>query len=104
MPDPYPLSLSLSRPQGWVLGAFFYGYLLVQIPGAWLAQRFGSKYVFGIGVVMTAVLTLLTPLAAQASVWVLVVLRVLEGLFEVTSIQPFPFPVFYPCAPFYQSC
>ena len=32
---------------------------------------------------MTAVLTLLTPLAADLSVWVLVVVRALEGLFEV---------------------
>ena len=55
----------------------------MQVPGGWLAQRFGGKYVFGIGVVMTAVLTLFTPFAAQVSVWALVVLRVMEGLFEV---------------------
>ena len=66
-----------------MLAAFFYGYLLMQVPGGWLAQRFGGKYVFGIGVVMTAVLTLFTPFAAQVSVWALVVLRVMEGLFEV---------------------
>ena len=68
---------------GWLLAAFFYGYAIMQIPGGWLATRFGGKYVYGIGIVMTAVLTLLTPLAAQISVWALVALRVLEGIFEV---------------------
>ena len=39
---------------------------------------------FGIGVVMTSVFTLLTPLAANHSVWLLVAVRVLEGFFEVS--------------------
>ena len=68
---------------GWVLSAFFYGYLLTQIPGGWLATRFGGKHVYGVGIVMTSVLTLLTPLAAEFSVWMVVAVRVLEGLFEV---------------------
>ena len=40
---------------------------------------------FGIGIVMTAVLTLLTPIAAYTNVWLLVVVRALEGFFEVCS-------------------
>lgn len=68
---------------GWLLGAFFCGYLITQIPGGWLAHRFGAKHVLGIGIVMTALLTLLTPLAASISVWALVAVRALEGLFEV---------------------
>ena len=68
---------------GWALGAFFYGYLITQIPGGWLAERYGGKMVFGIGIVMTSILTLFTPLAAQANFWLLVALRVAEGFFEV---------------------
>ncbi len=68
---------------GQVLGSFFYGYILTQIPGGILAQRFGGRWVFGVGIVMTAILTLLTPLAANISVWFLVVVRILEGFFEV---------------------
>ena len=68
---------------GWVLSAFFYGYLLTQIPGGWLATRFGGKHVYGLGIVATSVLTLLTPLAAEFSVWMLIAVRVLEGIFEV---------------------
>lgn len=65
------------------MAAFFCGYIITQIPGGWLAQRFGAKYIYGIGILMTAVFTLLTPLAADVSIWCLVALRVLEGLFEV---------------------
>ena len=82
-----PVSFILT---GWVLAAFFYGYLLTQIPGGWLAQRLGGKWVFGVGVVVTSILTLFTPLAADTSVWLLVALRVLEGLFEVSSVVLFP--------------
>ena len=72
---------------GWVLAAFFYGYLITQIPGGLLAQRVGGKWVFGVGVVMTAILTLFTPLAAYTSVWLLVAVRVLEGFFEVHELS-----------------
>ena len=34
---------------------------------------------------MTAVLTLVTPLAADISVWCLVGVRILEGVFEVRN-------------------
>ena len=68
---------------GWILAAFFYGYIITQIPGGWLATRFGGKWVFGVGVVMTSVFTLFTPLAALSNVEFLIAVRVLEGFFEV---------------------
>ena len=80
----FPKGSKSFLPTGWVLAAFFYGYLVTQIPGGWLAQRVGGKWVFGVGVVMTCVFTLLTPLAADTSVWLLVAVRVLEGLSEVS--------------------
>ena len=78
-------SLISSGYVGWALGAFFYGYLITQIPGGWLAERYGGKMVFGIGIVMTSVLTLVTPLAAESSVWLLVAVRAAEGFFEVLA-------------------
>lgn len=68
---------------GQILAAFFYGYIITQIPGGLLAQKIGGRWVYGIGIVMTAVLTLLTPIAAYTNVWLLVVVRALEGFFEV---------------------
>ncbi len=50
--------------RGFVLSAFFIGYLFGQVPGGLLATRYGAKWVFGLGVFSTALLTLFLPLAA----------------------------------------
>ena len=82
------LSPSLLPLVGWILSAFFYGYLITQIPGGYLATRFSGKHIYGLGIFLTSVLTLLTPLAAQwsTSIGPLVALRALEGLCEVGSV------------------
>ncbi|XP_078456801.1 sialin-like [Lampetra planeri] len=71
-----------SRIQGWILSSFFYGYIITQVPGGYLAGRYGGKLLFGVGVTCTTVLTLLTPIAAHFGVPWLLVVRVLEGLGE----------------------
>lgn len=74
--------------QGVVLGAFFYGYSATQMPGGWLAGVVGGKWPFGLGMLGTALGSLVTPAAARASVasnggaGTLVAVRVLEGLGE----------------------
>ena len=68
---------------GLVLASFFYGYLLTQIPGGWIATRFGGKHVFGTGVLVTSVLTLITPQMADISLWALITVRIIIGFFEV---------------------
>lgn len=73
-----------SELQGYVLGSFFYGYIITQIPGGYLAEKFGAKYLFGFGVLCTAILTLITPVVARLSVGLLIAVRVMEGLGEVT--------------------
>ena len=55
--------------KGFVLGSFFIGYIFGQIPGGWLATKYGAKWPFGIGVLMTALLTLLLPWAACAKLF-----------------------------------
>ena len=50
--------------KGFVLGSFFIGYVVGQIPGGYLATKYGAKWVFGIGVLSTALLTLLLPWSA----------------------------------------
>lgn len=67
---------------GYILGSFFYGYLVTQIPGGWMAEKFGGKYMFGYGVLCTAILTLVTPLAARTSVGAFIAVRVLMGIGE----------------------
>ncbi|XP_061418274.1 sialin-like [Lethenteron reissneri] len=71
-----------SKIQGWILSSFFYGYIITQVPGGYLAARYGGKLLFGVGVMVTTLLTLLTPLAADLGVPWIIVVRVLEGIGE----------------------
>lgn len=71
-----------AETQGWILGSFFYGYIITQIPGGYLAGKVGGKLLLGFGILGTSVLTLFTPIAADLGVMALVVLRALEGLGE----------------------
>ena len=70
-----------------VLSSFFYGYIVTQILGGWLAGRLGGHRVYGIGVGVTAIFTLLTPPLANVSVYLLVAVRIIEGLFEVRHVS-----------------
>merc|ERR1719505_558107 len=45
-------------------------------------MKFGGKTIFGTGVLMTALFTLITPPAARSSVYLLIAVRVCEGFFE----------------------
>ncbi|XP_077598954.1 sialin [Stigmatopora nigra] len=81
-PDGTPQYPWDAETQGWLLGAFFFGYLCTQIPGGYLAGRYGGSLFLGLGVLCTAVLTVLTPLAAEWGPAWLFALRALEGLGE----------------------
>ncbi|KAM3596534.1 uncharacterized protein V6R79_016204 [Siganus canaliculatus] len=71
-----------TETQGWLLSAFFFGYLCTQVPGGYLSGHYGGSIFFGLGVLGTAVLTILTPLAAQLGAHWLFALRALEGFGE----------------------
>ncbi|XP_046874861.1 sialin isoform X2 [Hypomesus transpacificus] len=81
-PDGIPQYSWDSGTQGWLLGAFFFGYLFTQIPGGYLAGHYGGSKFLGGGVLGTAALTLLTPQAAQMGASWLFALRALEGFGE----------------------
>ncbi|MFI5318579.1 MAG: ACS family MFS transporter [Myxococcota bacterium] len=67
---------------GFVMSSFFLGYLLTQVPGGWLAGRFGGKHVLAGGVLLWSLFTALTPPAAFVSFAGLVAARVLMGMGE----------------------
>ncbi|ETN58282.1 Sialin, Sodium/sialic acid cotransporter [Anopheles darlingi] len=71
-----------STTKGYVLSSFFYGYIFTQLLGGYISNALGGNYVFGVGVGMTALLTLLTPLAAHGGYGWLIAVRALEGFFE----------------------
>ena len=68
---------------GLVLGSFFFGYIITQIPGGYMASRYGGKNLFGCGILFSSLLTLLTPVATKSSVFLLIALRSFEGIFQV---------------------
>ena len=51
-----------------------------------MAERIGGKILFGGGILVDAVLTLLTPVAARCSVYMLIATRVMEGVSEGVTL------------------
>jgi ACS family glucarate transporter-like MFS transporter len=74
---------------GYVFSAFGWAYVLAQIPGGWLLDRFGSKRVYVLSVLIWSMVTLLQgfvgALPAAAAVAALISLRLLLGLAEAPS-------------------
>ena len=73
------------QTQGMVLSSFFVGYLLLQIVGGLLADRFGGKAVLGAGVLLWSLFTMLTPPAASIGLGVLIATRILMGMGEAVT-------------------
>src|SRR5271157_442907 len=63
--------------KGLVLSAFFWGYLWLQMPGGWVADRFGGKRILAVGVALWSIATFLTPPAASISFAGLLLMRAL---------------------------
>ncbi|CAG9864851.1 unnamed protein product [Phyllotreta striolata] len=75
-----------STLQGYILSSFFYGYLTTQFAGGYLAAKFGGKNIFALGIAVTALMTIFTPLLVKANVYLLVGVRVVEGVFEGVTV------------------
>ncbi|VVC38183.1 Major facilitator superfamily,Major facilitator superfamily domain [Cinara cedri] len=68
--------------RGAILSSFFYGYFFTQIIGGVLGAKFGGVRLIGISIFITGFLTVLTPVAARFSVFLVIGLRAIEGIFE----------------------
>jgi ACS family sodium-dependent inorganic phosphate cotransporter len=73
------------QTQGTVLSSFFIGYLLLQIVGGRLADRFGGKVVLGAGVLLWSLFTILTPPAAMLGFSMLIACRIAMGMGEAVT-------------------
>lgn len=65
---------------GMILSAFFLGYAIMQIPGGWLADKFGSRRVLLASVFLWSVFTALT--GAMWGLASMVMIRFLFGIGE----------------------
>jgi ACS family glucarate transporter-like MFS transporter len=74
---------------GYIFSAFGWAYVLGQIPGGWLLDRFGSKLVYGVGLFTWSFFTFLQGfvgvLGPSGALIALLVLRFLVGLAEAPS-------------------
>ena len=76
--------------QGFILGAFFLGYMIAHIPGGIMSSKYGSKYLVIASISITSLSTLLTPIAIiNGGAVALIILRIVSGLAEGVLIPTF---------------
>lgn len=69
--------------QGIILSSINYGSFLAPIPTGYIAGIFGAKYLVGVSLLLSSILALLVPLAADAGAVSLIVLRIAQGIAQV---------------------
>jgi len=67
------------------LGAYYWLHWVSQLPGGLLARRYGTKLVFGLANLLTALLGFFIPYVTH--LYVLVTLRMLQGLIAVNFLK-----------------
>ena len=73
------------RDQQLVMGSYYWGYTAAMIPAAWVASRIGFRLSFGLAMAGSSLTTLLFPAAANVSVQLALVTRVLLGSLHAVS-------------------
>lgn len=69
--------------QGIIFSSISYGLILTLVPSGYLAGIFGAKRMLGAGLLVSSLLTLFTPWAADLGVTLLVVVRTIQGMAQV---------------------
>ncbi|XP_075712818.1 vesicular glutamate transporter 3 [Rhinoderma darwinii] len=67
---------------GLIHGSFFWGYIVTQIPGGFIANKLSANRVFGAAIFLTSVLNMLIPSAANVHYGCVISVRILQGLVE----------------------
>lgn len=78
-----------SVSMGYIFSAFGWSYVLAQLPGGWLLDRFGSRKIYAISIFVWSAFTFLTGftgfLAGVSAVVTLFILRLLLGVAEAPA-------------------
>ncbi|XP_062402459.1 vesicular glutamate transporter 3 [Sardina pilchardus] len=67
---------------GLIHGSFFWGYIVTQIPGGFIANKLAADRVFGAAIVLTSILNMFIPSAARVHYGCVMFVRILQGLVE----------------------
>ncbi|XP_042197417.1 vesicular glutamate transporter 2.2 [Callorhinchus milii] len=67
---------------GMIHGSFFWGYIVTQIPGGYIASRLAANRVFGAAIFLTSTLNMIIPSAAKTHFGCVIFVRILQGLVE----------------------
>ncbi|XP_022237814.1 vesicular glutamate transporter 1-like [Limulus polyphemus] len=67
---------------GVIDSSFFWGYLITQIPGGFLAAKYPANRVFGTAIAVSSLLNLLIPGASTVHPAMVIFVRILQGLVE----------------------
>jgi len=74
---------------GYVLSAFGWSYVIAQVPGGWLLDRFGSRWVYALSILIWSLFTLMQGwvgfLGGSAAIATLFALRLMVGFAEAPS-------------------
>ncbi|XP_036108170.1 vesicular glutamate transporter 3 isoform X3 [Molossus molossus] len=67
---------------GFIHGSFFWGYIVTQIPGGFISNKFAANRVFGAAIFLTSTLNMFIPSAARVHYGCVMCVRILQGLVE----------------------
>ncbi|NXL90599.1 VGLU3 protein, partial [Alectura lathami] len=67
---------------GLIHGSFFWGYIVTQIPGGFIANKLAANRVFGAAIFLTSTLNMFIPAAARVHYGCVMFVRILQGLVE----------------------
>lgn len=71
--------------QGVALGAFYWGFILTHVLGGQLANIFSARIICASSILTASLLTLILPVAANFSVYAVIMLRMITGLCLVSD-------------------
>lgn len=69
-----------TETQGIIFSSISYGIILTLIPSGYLAGIFGAKHILGAGLLISSLLTLFTPMAAEFGVILVIAIRTVQGM------------------------